>query len=280
MNISKNSKFYAIILIGLLLNSCVQNSETSRFTYGTQNKEAHLLFDQGWQQIMDRGEWTQSEVSYRKAVALDPDFLIANSLVGRLTKDLEERDAIYKMLEAKKENLTPDERLLLEVYMASMELLTIRDKNQKFPEGFIDHYYALSENNFRTFVHKYPEEDYVKAEYIEIIHAIYGPLQAIDSLHKLATSRQREIPFYISYEAIMNAELGNYEVALKQADYLRTKLDNPNLSSPYALYADIYYKMDSLQLAKEHIDTAVRIEPKHIIAQRLKKRVEEALDKE
>lgn len=280
MSILKNSKFYVGILIGILLTSCEQDSETSRFSYGTQNNEAHRLFDQGWQQIMDSGEWTQSEVSYRKAVALDPDFLIANSLVGRLTKDLEERDAIYKILEAKKENLTPDERLLLDIYMTSMELLTIRDKNQKFPEGFIDHYYALSENNFRTFVHKHPEEDYVKAEYIEIIHAIHGPRQAIDSIHALSTSRQREIPFYISYEAIMNAELGNYEVALQKADYLRTKLDNPNLSSPYALYADIYFKMDSLQLAKEYIDTAVRLEPKHIIAQRLKKRVDTALNKE
>ncbi|MFT5750607.1 MAG: hypothetical protein ACI828_001102 [Flavobacteriales bacterium] len=34
------------------------------------------------------------------------------------------------------------------------------------------------------------------------------------------------------------------------------------------------------QLAKEYIDSAVRLESKHIIAQRLKKRVEEALNKE
>lgn len=263
-----------------LISSCNQHQETGRFSYGTQNKESYRLFDQGWQQIMDTGEWTQSEASYRKAVQLDPNFLIANSLVGRLTKDLKERDAIYRFLEANKSKRSPEERLLLDVYMISMQLLTYRDKEQPFPEGFIEKYYTTSENNFRTFVHTYPEEDYVKAEYIEILHAIYGPQQAIDSLHKLASPRQRNIPFYISYEAIMDAELGNFKAALSKADDLSLKLNNPSYSSQHALYADIYHKMDSLVLAKKYIDTAVHLEPKHIIAQRLKKQIDAALAKE
>lgn len=272
-------KHYRLLSIALfVLSSAIFiscNSETSeRFNYGTDNLEAQRLYDLGWKQIMDRGEWTESEASYRKAAASDSEFLMPLSLVGRLTPDLQERDSIMIHLNANKDNLNADQRLLLDVYMKSMELLTMRDRGIAFPSGFIDEYYTISEQNFRTFVHKYPKEDYVFSEYIEILHARYGPKAAIDSLHVLATPAQKELPFLNSYEAMMQAELGKFDKALSLASRLRKKLNDPNLSSTYATYAEIYFQMDSLALAKKEVNKALTLEPNHIIAQRLQLKID------
>ena len=68
-------------------------------------------------------------------------------------------------------------------------------------------------------MHTYPEESYIKAEYIEVLHAAYGAQVAIDSLQKLATQKEiKEVAFFKSYLASLEAELGNYDAALSYVD--------------------------------------------------------------
>ena len=43
--------------------------------------------------------WTASEIAFRKALELDPDWILAKSLVGRITRNPQEREAILKEIQ-------------------------------------------------------------------------------------------------------------------------------------------------------------------------------------
>ena len=54
------------------------------------------------------------EEAYRKALTFDPDFVLGKGIVGKITTNLQERQSILKQLQAKKEHVSDDERLLLD----------------------------------------------------------------------------------------------------------------------------------------------------------------------
>ncbi len=71
--------------------------------------------------------WTESEKSYRKAVEFDPNYMLGKSLVGRITRKLEERETLLQELQKVKDKTNDNEKLLLDVIMA-MNLITIEIK--------------------------------------------------------------------------------------------------------------------------------------------------------
>jgi tetratricopeptide (TPR) repeat protein len=254
--------------------SCDSKKGQATLDYGTKNDSALFYFYKGWEHIMDKGEWTLSEEAFRKAVDHDPDFLIGKSLVARISDSLEERIEIKEVLASQKETLTADGRLLLDVYMLNIDLANARSQSPESLGAIVKDFRALSETNYRAFVHKYPEESYIKAEYIEILHAGYGAQLALDSLEILTSQKEREEHlFFKSYSASLEAELGNYEQALLYANQVLA-MSEKGTANPEAVFADIYFKMDSLHLAKKYIDKAVALDPKHIIAQGLKRTIE------
>ncbi|MEP0263007.1 hypothetical protein [Dokdonia sp.] len=267
-----------VICTPLFIFSCTQPQDRASFDYGTKNDSALFHFKKGWEQIMDNGQWTLSEASFRKAVAHDSDFLIGKSLVGRISSDIEERLKIKQELVSKKETVSVDERLLLDIYELNIDMMNARSQAPDKIAGIIKDFRSLSEINFRTFVHAYPKESYIKAEYIEVLHAAHGAQVAIDSLQKLVTQKEiKEVSFFKSYLASLEAELGNYKKALSYADEVVAMHNDATLAGPYATYADIYFKMDSLNLASKYIDKAVSLDPKHLIAQGLKKRIDQKI---
>ena len=223
---------------------------------------------------MDNGQWTLAEESFRKAVEIDPDFLIGQSLVGRITQDLDERKEILNLIEQSQQGLDGDEKLLLDVYVSSLGLLNARDQKQKITPDRISAHYSLSEKNFRKFVHRHPKESYIKAEYVEVLHANYDADQAIDSLDDLASSDQKDLPFFIGYKATMLAETGRFNPALSSAKKLEDFVNDPAMPAPYVVFAAVYSSMDSLVRAKKYIDKAVVLDPNHLIAISLKKELE------
>ena len=275
-----------LILVVLILTfySCKnktipqQSTIDLTFDYGTKSDSARYYYTKGWEYIMDNGEWTKSEAAYRKAVTIDPDFLIAKSLLGRLERDLQERQQLLKELQQDQSKATPEERLLLDSYITSIDIITAKELGKSLDINAIKEYYTTAENNLRTFIHKYPNEDYIKAEYIEVIHGQHGPQRALDSMAILASARQKKLPFYISYSAFMESELGHYDTALKKAETLKTVIGDSLKSSPYATYAQIYFDMDSLQLAEKYVNKTLSLEPHHVIAQRLKVKITKALE--
>lgn len=276
-------KYFFPLLLFIAITSCkqkVHNQITSQkeYNYGTQNDSALFHFNKGWEYIMDYGQWSLSENAFRKAVAFDSSFVIGKSLVGKISDDLNERIRLLNEINLEKSKENKDNQLLLEVTLATLELFNARDQKQKLETNFYSNFKKIAENNYKKFIHKYPNETYIKAEYIEILQSNYGSKIALDSLHLLTTEKQKEIPFFISYAATLESDLGNYKKALLIADEFNTKINNKNIPQPYVLYASIYLKMDSLSLAKSQIEKALELDPKHVFAQRFKNEIDSKLN--
>lgn len=269
--------FFMLVLIIICAISCQQSHDTKAFDYGTKSDSALYYFNQGWEQIMDKGEWTNAETSFRKSITFDPNFLIGKSLVGRITQNLDERIQLKQELESQKETATSEERLLLDVYLLNIEIMNMRNQaTQEEAREITQKFQSLSESNFRKFVHIFPEESYVKAEYIEVLRSVYGAKPTLDSLKNLVNETQKDIPFFARYSASLETELGNFEQALLQAKHLK-EITSEASPSPEVLFAEIYFKMDSLRLAKKHIERALQIDPNHLIAQRWKQGIDQTI---
>ena len=180
---------------------------------------------------------------------------------------------ILEDLNSSKIKVNEDDYLILEVTMITLELFNARGQHIKLDEDFLSNFMLTAEKNYRTFIHKYPNESYIKAEYIEVLNAIYGPQLALDSLHLLTTERQKKIPFFISYAATLESDLEHFEKALSIADAFNAQINDTNIPQPYVLYGSIYLKMDSLSLATYNIDKALKLDSNHIFAQRFKNQI-------
>lgn len=241
--------------------------------YGSTSDSAVYYFNKGWEQILDLGQWTLAEESFRKAASLDSNFLIGKSLVGRISGDLEERQEILKELKEHSNEVDDDSKLLLDIFMSNISLMNLReDSLGTSPEARTTHR-ALAEANFRAFTKKYPEESYIKAEYIETIHALYGPKAALDSIRALASEKQVILPFYRAYKASLWNAMGNHHSALTTAQAIEATFNDPSIPQQHVLFAEIYLSIDSLGLAKERIEKAVELDPKHLIALGLKNQI-------
>ena len=248
--------------------SCDSPEKTfdTSFRYGTENDSARYYYLQGFHEILDNGRWTESERNYRKALTFDADYTLGKSLVGRITRDTEERESILQDVLKNKDGVTSDVKLLIDVYALGIETYNNRDKGIKTSPEFFAKRKQIAETNFRKFIHKYPEDDYVKAEYIEWLHFIHGPQAALDSLKTLATDRQKNLGFYISYAASLELELGNIDKAIDLSENLKPLMIDSTYTSYLKLRSEIFMAQDSLDKAKEYIDEVVRIDPNHIIA--------------
>lgn len=267
----------------LIFASCEEKTDVETFAekgyhYGSKSDSAVFYFNKGWAYIMDYGQWTLSEEAFRKAVELDSSFLVGKSLVGKITKNHHERVRLFEEVNDKMQSASRDDQLLLEITLKTLELFNARDQKIELEPEFVSDFYDLSEKNFRHFVHKYPDESYMKAEYIEVLNAKYGPKRALDSLDLLCSEGQKDLPFFISYAASMESDLGDFKSALAKADRLNTFINNPQIPAPFVLYAQIYSNMDSLKLAKFNIDKAIQLDTNHIIARRLKTDIESRLE--
>ncbi|WP_282050156.1 hypothetical protein [Maribacter aquivivus] len=268
-------KYPIYALVFILFTSCQQKQNKSStnlavYTYGAKNDSAVFYFNKGWEHILNYGQWTLSEKAFRKAVDFDSTFIVGKALVGKNTTNLNERIQILNDINNSQIKVSEDDQLILEVTRITLELFNARGQNVKLDEDFISNFLTTAEKNYRTFIHKYPNESYIKAEYIEVLNAIYGAKIALDSLHILTSPKQKKVPFFISYAATLESDLGNFEKALSIADDFNNQINDPNIPQPYVLYGSIYLKMDSLSLATSNLDKALQLDPNHIFAQRFK----------
>ena len=258
--------------------ACTPSKETEAFfNYGTTSDSARYYFFKGWEEIMDNGRWTASEKAFRKALEFDPNWPLGQSLVGRISRDVEERKKILQAIEANKDQIAEDERLLLDVNLLSIQAAINRAQGvQNNPEQRL-YRMQLAENNFGQFARKYPDDAYFKAEYIEFLHANHDAQTALDSLKALATTEQLELGFYISYQASLELELNNLGKAQSLLAVLEENLSDPTYTSPLMLQAQIYMAQDSLKQAKLLVDQVVEMDPNHLIAQGTKSRIDQQL---
>ncbi len=241
----------------------------------TDSDSALYYYYEGWRQVMDEGDYTASEKIYRKMMASDPSFLVGLSLVGRITRNLQERLAIAEQLEKRKKGIQGDERLLLDNYIELVKLTNLRETDPSGVSSFIETSFRNIERNLTVIVHRYPDEIYYKAEYIEVLHRNHGPHVALDSLNALATPSQQAKPFLLGYAAHLLAEIGEFESALAKARLLERMFNHPS-PKPHAVLADVYFKMGKLYLAAEETKQALQLDPGNIDSQRLMKQINKA----
>lgn len=270
---------FPLAFILLLLVVCCNPSALSdnQPAFSTDSDSTLFYYHLGWQQIMDEGRYGEAEVSYRKALEFDPDFLVGIAVLGRLTTSLEERLVLYDRLEKEGQKITGDEALILEVYTQLVAFTNIREQKPELAVSKIKEVFKLAERNLSEIVQKYPEAVYLKAEYIEFVHAIYGPQAALDTLDKLTIAEQKNNPFLLGYSASMHAELDSFGLALKLAEQLENIQNNSALPKSHAVYADIYFQMDSLKKAKIYADKAASLDPRNLDATRLKEKIDRSL---
>ena len=269
------SELVALLVI-TFFTSCKQ-AGTTPFQYGTEIDSARYYFHKGWHEIMDNGRWTASELAFRKAVDWDPDWALGKSLLGRISRDVNERERLYEEIQLLYPDIGSDERLLVDVNLLSLEAANNRDRGIKNSQSFNQERRKIAEANFGKFARTYPQDDYFKAEYIEFLHANYGSELALDSLMILATEDQMKLGFYISYSASLNLDLGNIE----DAKFLGESLQPLMLDSTYTSYlkfkAELAMAQDSMDIAYAYLKEIVAIDSNHIIAKGMLNRVEGAL---
>jgi tetratricopeptide (TPR) repeat protein len=263
----------------LLLTTLSQISygQEKSFNYGTNDTQALKYYEQGWEYILDKGEWQKAEEAFRMSVAIDPDFYLGWSQVGRISHDPEERAAIFTNLNKQKDKLNGWEKGLLEVYLTSLEIIDAKDRGIAITPEKITQFYQTSEKNFSEFLKYFPAEKYVHAEYIEVIHGIYGAKAALDSLEKQQREDRELIPFLISYKAQILAETKQFEEAYQATETLEKELNNPNLPIIHFTYTYIAFEQGDFEEAGNLIDKILSLDPDHVIAQRLQQKIQDQL---
>ena len=77
----------------------------------------------------------------------------------------------------------------------------------------------------------------------------------------------------MGFRASLSAELGDFKKALEIAKELEAKTADKREPKPWAVFADIYFQMDSLKLAKEYAGRAVKLDPRNLDASRLQAKI-------
>ena len=279
LNESKGPQWWYIIclIFPLLLTSvsgCNRNEKSvdSLFHFDTDSDSARYYFTCGWKKIMDEGRWTDSEIAFRKAVTFDPDFVLGKILVGRISRDLEEREMILKEVETNQKQLSKEGNLLYEMHRMSVEFMNYRATGIEIPAAERTLRDSISFHHRRKFIDLYPNEPYEKAEYIEVIHHKLGAQSALDTLQSIATQHQLELPFYISYQAMLLSELGYYNEAFLYLDRLDSILDD-NAPARYYTRGIVMMNMDSIASANVMVQQAYQLDTNHLLAKGLLERL-------
>jgi tetratricopeptide (TPR) repeat protein len=246
-------------------------------TLSTASDSALHYYYEGWRLVMEEGNYTASEKAFRKMMTYDQNFLVGMAQVGRITRNLQERLDIEVEIEKHKSQIPGDELLLLDNYLALVTLTNLRETAPEAARIQVKSIFQSSERNLRTIVHRYPDEIYYRAEYIEVLHYNYGAARALDSLYTLFNKKQQQNAFIVGYAALLEAELGKFEHALIKADELSQTFARTEAPKPFVVYADIYFKMRKLKEAQTQITKALALDSGNIDAQRLEKKITEAL---
>lgn len=256
---------------------CQTREEAPKYPYHSASTEAIYQYRLGWQQIMDEGFYAKAETSYQKALIHDPEFLVAKSVYARLILDNATREKLYREVEAQKKRLEPDERSLIEVYQSLVNYTNLRESRHPNAKDSLQKALRLGVENFGKIIKKYPHEIHIKAEYVELIHALYGDRAALDTLQNITTQRQRLNPFLQGYAAGLLANLGEFSRAHQKADSLLKFFEDLQVPKPYVVKAEVLFKQQKWEAAADYVETAYRLDPRNLDASRLRTKVQDSI---
>ena len=247
--------------------------ESGLYDFGGASAAALSLYRRGWIEILRYGRWTEAERLYREAVAMDPDLSIAKSVLARITRDPAERDLLYRSVRDSLADVDEHGRLLLATYQATLELFARREAGEAIPGDFRTAMARQAVRDYGAFLRAYPNEWSVLIEYVEWVHALDGPAAALDAVDRL----HREGGHSFSYfPAWFHAELGNRVRARDLARRFSQSIDDPTSPQPHYLHAFLAYQEGELEEAREAVSIALKLDARHLLADRLRREIEAA----
>lgn len=258
---------YFLILLGLPSTLCGQ-----RLSLSTESDSALFYYDLAWDCVLNKGDYTGSELAFRKMAAFDPDFLVGQSLLGRISTEPVEQRRIYDEIENERLGLPSDEDKLLDVFQALLMIRILRNEAPDKAPTQVKHALEMGKENLGYLGKKYTDEVWYQAEFIESVNYIDGPQAALDSLETL--DQEPLIPFLIGYKASLLIKRGDKEAAMRLSDQLFLIYPDGNIPKPFMVKADVYEQMGEKELAKSFLEKALSLDPGNIDGQRMKKRLE------
>lgn len=265
-----------LVFAGAMGSAPATLADSLRYSYGQTSEKALDLYRQGWSEILEYGRWAESERLYREALAVDQDFVVAMSVLGRITDDQAERSALTADARRLAQTVDSHGRLLLDPYLETLTLISARESGENLPDNFREDLADLAIDNYRSFLKTYPDEWAVRIEYLEWVHAKHGPREAVREIERM----HKENPHYVSrlsyFPAYFYAELGDYEQAMALAERFVGQLGPGEWPQVHYIRGFIAYERGDYAAAQMLIKKALALDPRHLIAQRLQKKIDTA----
>ena len=260
-------RFVQIAFIGVCECLFLQVSG-QKLSLSTASDSALFYYYQGWEQVLDYGHFTNSESAYRDMYRHDPNLLVGVCLLARITQDPDERRKLIADVERDYDKVSGDEKMLLRLFLDLAKLYLLRETGQSDKiADHLDQTFTNGEKTLALLSRKYPQDIYYKSEYIEVLHRNYGAQKALDSLSRLFPEPP---PFMQGYKSQLLSELGRYESAREEADRLQEVLDIDQAPYVSMVYAKLHQEKGEIEVALEYVSKALSIDPRHILALRLK----------
>lgn len=254
----------SIITILIILVSAMV-TKAQLLPLSTDSDSARHFYYQGWNEVMNNGNYSASEAAFRKMYAFDSNFVLGKALLGRISDQPDEQASIISSIEANLDSANADEVLVIELFL---ELIKRRINQGTLQQ---EQLYDLALNNLGTISATYDKEDYYFSEYIEWINAAKGPQAALDSINTLATASQHIMPFIIGYKVHLHAELRQFDHAQIYLNMLENQLKGKSVPKVAAVKASLLMKQNKPDQARLYIDRALAIDPKNLDVLRLVK---------
>jgi len=271
--LSRSHRFLPLF-VGLLSVLSVRAADAQRLILSTRSGSSLDYYYEGWRQVMYEGDYSASEAAYREAVRRDPHFLMAQSLLARISGDLDERQRLQKEIEQRKDQVHGDERRLLDSYLALVNLMNVRETHPDRADSVARQALVDSEPVLRTIAHRYPDEEYYRAEYVEVLNYVHGPQTALDSIAVFTTRGGESNVFLRGYKAELLADSGRLDEAFTEASDFSELFSDRDVPRPHVVLAYVLLKMAKPERARPHVLRALELDPKNIDAQRLKNRLD------
>ena len=243
-----------------------------RLALSTESDSAMYYYDLAWDCVLNKGDYTGSEEAFRKMAEFDPDFLVGQSLLGRISTEPVEQRRIYDEIEKERLGLPSDEDKLLDVFQALLMIRILRNEAPDQAPAQVKLALDKGKENLGYLGKKYADEVWYQAEFIESVNYIDGAQAALDSLETL--DQETLIPFLMGYKASLLMKRGEKEAAMILSDQLFLIYPDGNIPKPFMVKADLYEQMGEMELAKSFLEKALSLDPGNIDGQRMKKRLE------
>lgn len=245
--------------------------------YNTSSDSTLHYYHLGWHQILNQGFYGPAEISYRKALTFDSTFLVGQSVLARLTEDLQERQKFYDHISNHQDSVEGDEGDLLAVFLSLMEYTLIRAKDPDKASLYRPEMLAAAQALLCGLRQKHPNIDYIESECVEFIHATHGAAAALDSMSLFRSQSVVGNAFLAGYKAVLLAELEQFPEALALANKLSHTDKGEPIPRPDVILAHVYAGWGKWEQAKTHVDRAVNLDPRNLEATRLQQRIIENL---